>query len=654
MDKEKQDILSKDLLLEYYMNFSNYSITDKTIIFESRFSTFYEKPIIYIDDKILAALSFLNLEHIQLLKSRLVYSRKLQEIADDNKITRERARQIEYQSIQKFIAKVDQSIIIDITQKLSNQSILFFDYIPIQDKELRLLFCAILSYKKSRKAIFDKKLMALVQNSAFSFAGLLNNIEQYIIRSGETLFSKDSLVDTMQLLFPKVENMEQLIPILEEKKKLRKIDNGQYFFPFLYKPKRPMIEFIFSLYPKGLELHKEINFIANELNKFFPGVFTEKDKKRSIITVAGYSDSILLWAWGRYLHIKYIYPILEKYDFSLVLDYIDEHLNDTQIDLLSCFEVFERELVSMGISNKYALHTCLKLKYPEEYSYQDSPWISKAGTERRELRQTLKNLMIENRNYSLDELTDIMHTNRTRVQQLIDNTNAIIQVGTFQYKKKEFIDFPKELLNHIIQYANTKVQELNFIYIDLIVDEFAKELNKYNQYDIRIMMLELLKKYLGNKEFNVSNTRIIYKDYPLTKDSLNFQIIVEDLLKDKNTISINEIASYFIKRGLSPNKIMGYYHSSKLKRIVRLDRETFTSVNRVGLKQKDIDKINLLLENCLTGEMHINDIIKNYKLPLISRKWNRFVLTDLTDHSKFIFSPSRENPIYISKKEFYV
>ena len=34
--------------------------------------------------------------------------------------------------------------------------------------------------------------MALVQNSAFSFTGVLNKIEQYIVKSGETLFSKDS------------------------------------------------------------------------------------------------------------------------------------------------------------------------------------------------------------------------------------------------------------------------------------------------------------------------------------------------------------------------------------------------------------------------------------------------------------------------------
>ncbi len=651
MDNVKQDILSKDLLSELYVNFSNYSVTDESIVFESRFSTFYKKPIVYIDNEIIAGLSLLSPENVQLLISRLVYNKKLQEIADDTNITRERVRQIESQSIKQFFATVNRSIIINIIQKLSEQSVLFFDDIPVKSTELKLLFCSILSYKKSRKALFDKEIMALVENSAFSFTGLLNKIEQYLIKMDKALFSREDLIDTLQLLFPKVDNIEKLILPLEHEKKLRKIDAEQYFFPFLYKPKRPMLEFIFSLYPKGLELHKEIDFITNELNKFFPGVFKDKEKKRAITALVGFSDDVLLWGWGRYLHIKYIYPILEEYDFSSVLDYIDEHLNDTQIDLLSCFEVFEGELVPMGISNKYALHTCLKLKYPEEYSYQDSPWISKAGTERRELRQTLRNLMIENRNYSIDELIDLMHTSRTRLQQLIDNTDDIIQIDAFQYKKKEFLAFSEELLERIIQYANKKVKELDFIYIELIEDEFKNELSQYSQYDVRMLMLELLKKYSNEKEFNISNTRIINKDYLLTKDSLNFHVLIEELLKDKNTISINEIANHFVKRGLAQNRIMMYYYTSKLKRIVRLDKETFTSMEKIGLTQKNVEKINLLLENNLIDEIHIDDILMNYKLPVISLEWNRFILTDSTDYGKFIFSPSRENPVYIAKKE---
>jgi len=650
MDNVKHDILSNDLLSELYINFLNYSETEELLIFESRFSTFYKKPIVYIDDKIIDGFSQLKPENLQVLKSRLVYNRKLQEIADDTQISRERVRQIEDQSIRKFLITVDRSIIINIVDQLLTKPILFLEDIPIKDNELKLLFCAILSYKKSRKALFDKDIMALVKNNNYSFTGVLNKIESVLTQSEKKIFSKNDLTYFLESIFPLIDRIDRLIPILLKKGMIEQLGNDEYFFPFPYSTKRSMVEFIFSLYEHGIELNKDFETLESELMKFFPKDFKGNDKKRAITGLAGYSDKILLWEWGRYLHTKYIYPIVEEYDFSSILDYIDTHLYDTQINLESCFKVHENELVNIGITSKYALHTSLKLKYPEDYSYQDSPWISKAGTERRELSQTLRNLMIENRNYTLDELVDLMHTNKTRLQQLIDNTDDIIQVDAFQYMKKDFITFSEKLLDDIIQYANLKVKELDFIYIELIEDEFKNELSQYNQYDVRILLLELLKKYPDEKKFKISNTRVINKDYPMTKDSLNFHILIEELLENKNTISINEIANYFIKRGLAQNRIMMYYHASKLKRIVRLNKETFINIEKIGLIEKDIEKINLLLENNLTSEIHIDDILTNYKLPIISVKWNRFILTDLTNHTKFRFQPSRENPIYIELK----
>lgn len=650
MDNVKHDILSNDLLSELYINFLNYSETEELLIFESRFSTFYKKPIVYIDDKIIDGFSQLKPENLQVLKSRLVYNRKLQEIADDTQISRERVRQIEDQSIRKFLITVDRSIIINIVDQLLTKPILFLEDIPIKDNELKLLFCAILSYKKSRKALFDKDIMALVKNNNYSFTGALNKIESVLTQSEKKIFSKNDLTYFLESIFPLIDRIDRLIPILLKKGMIEQLGNDEYFFPFPYSTKRSMVEFIFSLYKHGIELNKDFETLESELMKFFPKDFKGNDKKRAITGLAGYSDKILLWEWGRYLHTKYIYPIVEEYDFSSILDYIDTHLYDTQINLESCFKVHENELVNIGITSKYALHTSLKLKYPEDYSYQDSPWISKAGTERRELSQTLRNLMIENRNYTLDELVDLMHTNKTRLQQLIDNTDDIIQVDAFQYMKKDFITFSEKLLDDIIQYANLKVKELDFIYIELIEDEFKNELSQYNQYDVRILLLELLKKYPDEKKFKISNTRVINKDYPMTKDSLNFHILIEELLENKNTISINEIANYFIKRGLAQNRIMMYYHASKLKRIVRLNKETFINIEKIGLIEKDIEKINLLLENNLTSEIHIDDILTNYKLPIISVKWNRFILTDLTNHAKFRFQPSRENPIYIELK----
>lgn len=651
MKNLKEHILDNDLLFELYVNFSNHYTINDTLIFESKFSTKFNKPIIYIDKKILKGFERLKPQQLDILRDRLLYKKTLQEIATMHNITRERVRQIEQKSIRVFFATIEASFIMDIIQNVQQKLFIFLDEIHIKDENLKQLFCSILSHKDSRsKLVFDEDMQTIAFAREYSLKGILTSIEYYLNKADNALFSVVDLHNILKQILPLIIDYEKIINILENIGKLKKISIDNYYFPFVYKTKREMVEFIFSLHPNGIKLHQNIDFIKDELDKYFPNKFTKNDKGRAIQGLAGFSEDIFLWDWGKYIHINYINPILKTYDFSWVINYLDEYLQDTQIDLQACFEMFEDNLDDAGIENKYALHTCLKLKYPEKYSYQDSPWISKAGTARRELGQTLKNIMTENRNYSLEELIELMHTTKTRVQQLIDNTNDIIQVNAFEYKRKEFIAFSDDLLVQIIQYVNNRVQILDFIYIDLVLEKFSYELKEYSQYSIDIMLLELLKKDLNEKEFNVSNTRLVQKDYPLTRTSLNFHLLIENLLKGKKAISINELANYFLERGLAQDRILNYYHYSKIKKIVRIDKETFISIDSLGLTENDIEKINLLFENSLMGEVHLDDIIMNYKLPIISSKWNRFILTDLTDHNKVIFNPSRENPHYILPK----
>jgi len=652
MDKLKDEILDNDLLYECYLNFTNYFLDKNTVVFESKFSTSFHRPIEYIDDELKKKFTVIKSEHLSILKSRLVEDRTLQDVADEYSLTRERIRQIEENNLKKLLSSLGHDHILEFYSLINREGILYCDELPIMDEEFRKLYVKLLSHKKSRyKIIYDGVLNALVTNKQYTFNKILTRIEDQFNKKEESIFLEDELIIYLQSLFPHITNVEKIIPIMVNNDKVRYLEKKQYFFSFLYKPKKPMIEFVLSLYPNGIELHKNVSVIRQKLDKYFPNIFTKKDEKRSIVTLAGYSDNILLWDWGKYIHINHIIPILEVYSLTAIVNYIDEHLEDTQIDLETCFKEFEEELITVGIISKYALHTCLKLKYLEDYSFQDSPWISKAGTERRELKQTLRNLLAENRNYSLDELVASMHTNKTRVQQLIDNTDEVIQVEAYLYKRKDFLAFSDELFERIVQYINIQIEVLDFIYIELIIEEFSEGLSSYIPNNLQIMLLELLKKYSGNREYNVSNTRIVKKSYPLTRDSLNFHILIEALLGERDTISINEISNYFMDRGLSPDRIMMYFRYSKLKKIVRLGKETFTSIYKIGLTQKHIDKINLLLENSLVEEIHINDILKNYKLPLIFMEWNRFILTDILDYNKFIFSPSRENPIYISKKE---
>ncbi len=654
MDNKKSEILNSDSLLELYINFSDFSIENDFFIFESKFSTFYEKPkppINYIDDELIEAFSIIKPQYIEILKERILEEQTLQEIATKHSITRERVRQIEQREVKRALASINKDIIIKTLSEILKHYILPINTLPIKDQELKLLYCGLLSHPQSKvKAIYDKTLMSLVENIDYSYKGIISKITYVFQETGKSLFNKEDLINYLQSIFPKISIIEEIIDILIEKEMLRKVDDEQYFFHYLYKTKKPMVEFIFTHYINGIELYKQIDFIKYELDKFFPNTFTEADKKRNIFTAAGNSENILLWDWGKYIHIKYISPILEEYDFTKVLNYIDEHLKETQIDLKFCFDKYEEELIGIGILNKFALHTCLKLNFPDDYSYQDSPWISKAGTERRSLNTTLVNLMSEDKIYTIEELMSSMKTSKLRVQQLIDYSNDIIAVDTFRYKNRKFIELPYDLINQLIQYTKSKVLSLEFFYIELIINAFSSELKKYTHYDVNTVVLELLKKCTKDINFNVTNTRIVNKDYLITKDSLNFHVLINNLLLRKETLSINDISNYFSRRGLSPKLINFYFSHSKIKMIVRLDKETFTSIGRIGLTDKSIEDTNLLIENIVDFEVQIEELINTIKLPKISVKWNRYIFADIMSNEKFLFTPSRENPIYITKK----
>jgi predicted nucleotide-binding protein (sugar kinase/HSP70/actin superfamily) len=63
-------------------------------------------------------------------------------------------------------------------------------------------------------------------------------------------------------------------------------------------------------------------------------------------------------------------------NFEEILEYLHETLEqNSTINLQECFNEFKEELSQIKIYNKYALHSILKIKFPEEFTYLDSPWL---------------------------------------------------------------------------------------------------------------------------------------------------------------------------------------------------------------------------------------------------------------------------------------
>lgn len=600
------------------------------------------------EETISKCLSSLKEDQYNTLKLRIVDNLTLSDIGQVLGKTRERIRQIEDRASQILSFSLPKEFVMFIKELISTLGVLNATEIPLKDEITKKIIIHMLKTKLN--FTLDITLNAFVLEDKFKYINLLRYLKLNI---NDEVFSKELLLKSLKNLSTRL-NFNSIIEVMITQEDLAVVDDT-YFFKSEYKRKRDKVELMYLLTKDGFDTNT-FDKLYCLLEKYFPSEFLNENI-RNILSVGQFTGNIILWDWGRrYIHIKHIQFILDEFDFTDLLNYLNKTLETTeQIDLQYYYEDNKETLIEYGIISKYALHSLLKIKYPDEFSYHDSPWVAQEGTERRIIGDAIISLMDEKRVYALDELSQKLQTTKTRVQQIVDKNDDILIVDTFMYMKKIDINFSDALLKNIIDFINKIIKDMQFIYINMIVEQFREELNCINAYNRETLMLDLLKKNTFQKEFQVSNTRIVHKDYPITRQSLNFHYVIESsLLQDNSSVlSKNHLFNFFTKRGLSKNNVMLYYLYSPYKSIVRKNAEEFIRLSALNISSTDLEKINLQILEILDEETKMDDLLFmiSDNLPKIQFEWNHYLLADLLDNSLFEFYPNRVEPLYIKIKQ---
>lgn len=631
----------KMLCLESMKNKNQFIVNENYYIFLN---------LIYIyEDEINNSFSKLKEDQYSVLKYRICENLTLAETGNIMSKTRERIRQIEDKAYQVSSFYLPRIFIIDLKKHLEQYKFFPLKYLPIQNSEYKTIIISILQTKFN--LIIDQITNNFVFSKELTYPKCLDNIIERCKKEEEILLTKDELIKFIKDISIHIKP-QVLIDKMIELHDVTIIEN-QYFFPKLYKRKRDMIELIYRLRKDGYT-NKEFDLFKEQIETYFPSEFDDITP-RSVTALALYTNKIILYDWGRYIHINHIKSLIEEFDFSDVIDYLNMELEKVeQIDLQYYFDTNKDLLEEYGIISKYALHSLLKLKFSDDFKFQDAPWISAEGTQRTELRETLYSIMNENKVYTLQELMSMLRTHENRVRQLVERTTNIISIDYVKYMRKDFINFPESLLSEIILYVDEIVEMKGFIYINLVIEKFRIELNKFANYNREVLLLDLLRKTDLKKSFNVSNTRLFSKSYPVNRLSLNFHFIIEKyLFVNRNEISRNEIFEYFYSRGLPRNLIMHYYLNSKYSSIIRKNSDIFIKKQELSLSEKDIEDFNLLIMENIEGEENIDDFLIKIRnlLPKINLDWNSYIFCDLLNFNLFEFYPTKEEPIYIKLKK---
>ncbi|MDN5063920.1 sigma factor-like helix-turn-helix DNA-binding protein [Aliarcobacter butzleri] len=600
------------------------------------------------EETISKCLSSLKEDQYNTLKLRIVDNLTLSDVGQVLGKTRERIRQIEDKASQILSFALPKEFVMFIKELISTLGVLNANEIPLKDEITKKIIIHMLKTKLN--FTLDITLNSFVLEDKFKYINILRYLKFNI---NDEIFSKEILLKSLKNLSTRL-NFNSIIEVMITQEDLAVVDE-KYFFKSEYKRKRDKVELMYLLSKDGFNTNT-FDELYYFLEKYFPGEFLNENI-RNILSVGQFTGNIILWDWGRkYIHIKHIKSILDEFDFTDLLNYLNKTLEITeQIDLQYYYEDNKDVLIEYGIISKYALHSLLKIKYPDEFSYHDSPWVAQEGTERRIIGDAIINLMDEKRVYVLDELAQRLQTTKTRVQQIVDKNDDILIVDTFMYMKKIYINFSDALLKNIIDFINKIIKDMQFIYINMIVEHFREELNCINAYNRESLMLDLLKKNTFQKEFQVSNTRIVHKDYPITRQSLNFHYVIESSLLQNNSsvLSKNHLFNFFTKRGLSKNNVMLYYLYSPYKSIVRKNAEEFIRLSALNISSTELEKINLQILEILDEETKIDDLLFmiSDNLPKIQFEWNHYLLADLLDNSLFEFYPNRVEPLYIKIKQ---
>jgi len=601
---------------ELYLYFDNKKETENELIYYNNFNLKKEYYMFeWYDEEIQKIFQNCKQENLNILFQR-IEKKTLKEIGNKYGITRERVRQIESGCIKKVQKYFPQNLWNYINKKFVNENTVFIEDLPIQSEEYKKFLSFY--FNKINAEFFDKDLNAFSKKSYVDFKNEILNLNPLLKKEELNLHNKLIKLFINQNLIKKINDM---------------------FFINKFKTKREKIEFIISLFPESIAVKKDFELIKEKIKIFFPEY--EKENAKNILSPIDLSDKIILWDWGVYIHIDNIQTIL-KYDLNEIIEYLSEILEENSpIDLQECFTEYREELLQMNIPNKYALHSVLKIKYPEDFSYQDAPWIAKKGEDNKLLIESLEDLFEENRSYSITEITTMLKAPEIRVKALLDRSSNIIQIDTYNYKHLKYISIDEELFNKIETFIENKVEELGFIYDDLVIDEFNLTFAELNT---PTFISNYFKKH--STTFQTSNKKFITNRIKINRHTFNFHYLIkEKILQDKEKVLINEVFHYFYLRGLkSESKFwFNYFYSSK-NLVGRINENEITSLEKLGITPEIIQKVNKLVPN---EEISIDDFIKY--LPSINIPWNKLILIDILSTKNEIF-PNRSNPMWIKRK----
>lgn len=603
--------------------------------------------------------AYLNPREEKCLRLRLGIDsevKTLQEIANQEKITRERVRQLENKALNKLNLKLKTSCRLAISRFIDeyhrNGQMLMSEYKLGQYNNNGLKILKALLKVRGEKIEYIEEIAVW----KFKDQNRENKIDRYLrerCREGD-FYSEIEMRDLIVTLGKVFDIGKVSIKPLSAWVMLKwfKKERDKYFFRTVNRS--VLMEYIFKKYfPDGLAVLKDYNKLVVALKKERVEHFF-KIKKGYFQNLLLLNDNIVLWAWGVYIHkdcVKIDDKVLKSVKDWIAHKFIKEKV--PKVSLWGAYEKYRSECVKSGIPNEHALYTCMKMFFSEEYSFLKDPYVYPAGTdEMLKAKDYIEKHLLEIRKaLSAKEIGALLGIRPYQTTNILSYSDKILQWGIGKYIHIRNINVSMSDLEAVCDYAKKMTNKYKHFSIKQIFHNNIV-LCKKNKIETPRALFSLFNLYFSDQLFFPRYPYVLCHDHGIHDDGVfSLNDLVEDFFFCNNrVVHLKELYDYFVvKRGYNKASIETINYLCE--GIVKYSRGSFINLKAIKWSEEKSKK----LEDIAIQEFQKNvdlgkpfgvllDVLER-ELPEINEEievyWQRTLLRELLesiDSIKFIGS----------------
>lgn len=585
----------------------------------------------------------------------------LQQLGDEEGITRERIRQI----IQRgnthmrrkwhtYLACVQKKVkkegYMNITEPVS--SLQFADYILIQALEIENMY-VYEKYNMSLLIPFDgSTLDAHIEACRQEFKQLFDvtpiQQEKYDAYCEEQ-------AKKYQLPFALVEKfMNDMIHWMED---------GQGTLKHLSKLKA--VEQVMLQYPNGAAIYKDEVRLNQEADKLMPGKFTHARDFTAVFSREEVANLLFLWARGVYIHKTFITAdpqwvksVQQKAKAMLV--------EKEFIHVRKLYAHVKEEALEQHIPNEYALFSTMRLYDAQILSLERFPMIQLLGEERVDNTQRIIHYFEEKqrpvtKKELIHSFVDKRGWKTFTVEQILSDTDEILPYEHGVYTlASDYGSLQKEDLSTFFKTIEDKLQDQVVMSIHTL---FAKEAATALALEIDTphLLYALIKKH--------DTTRATYERFPYIvasdadADTITNQALVEEYIAEQQTIvcrkdieewlqTITNGATAVLDFALLHSDSILYYERGQAGKYMHRDTIDMHPEKEQMIFQHIDQLAGALKEQTGKEYMSLKDVYQQVELPPLANgiEWNEVLLGDLMKKSDRWHMYGSYDEIYMPKE----